>query len=359
MTAPHIKVYPADLGGCGAYRTIWPGQELERQGANVDVVMPHRDDQVQALWHDGPNGPELVDVTAPDADIVVLQRPLQYTLAEAVPRLQAKGVRVVVEIDDDFEAISPRNVSWSHVDPKAHPERNRDHLRRACAQADMVVVSTPALAARYAPHGRVRIVPNCVPAWYLAVKREDHIGVFVGWSGSTDTHPDDLQVTSGGVARAVRSTGATFAVIGSGRGVRKALGLAVDPPACGWVPLARYPYMVAELDVGVVPLEMSAFNAAKSALKMMEMAALGVVPVVSPTAENLRMTQAGIGVTAENPRQWEGVVKALVGDASRRQHWAQSGRELMRAHTIEANAGRWLDAWSAASLNTNQKACAL
>jgi hypothetical protein len=354
---PTIKVYPADMGGCGFYRTIWPGQELTRQGATVEVILPTdpEERQLTARWREFADGSrEVVSVVRPEADVVVMQRPLQQVLADSIPILQAMGVRVVVEIDDDFEAISARNVSWSAVDPKRHPERNRDHLRRACERADLVVCSTPALAARYGAHGRVRVVRNRVPAWYLAVEREPHDGVYVGWSGSIETHPDDLQVTGGGVMRALRTTDATFAVIGTGKGVRKALGLGSEPVACGWVPIERYPYMLAQLDVGIVPLELTPFNQAKSALKMMEMAALGVVPIVSPTEENGWLHMQGVGINVLHPRGWEGAVKQLVKDEDYRIETSERGRLVMRDHTIEGNAGEWFDAWAAA-VNTPAK----
>lgn len=348
---PTIRVYPADLGGCGLYRVVWPAQQLANE--QVEIVWPHDPDerQIRALWHEHGDSRTLVDVQDPGADIVVIQRPLTDTLAEAVVRLQAMGVRVVVEIDDDFEAISSRNVSWRQVQPHLSPRRNREWLRLACKRADWVVCSTPALARRYGAHGRVSVVRNRVPAWYLAVESDEHEGVHVGWSGSVGTHPDDLQVTGGGVARAVQATGATFAVVGTGKGVGRRLGLRDAPLACGWVPIGEYPRAVAQLDVGIVPLEPSEFNAAKSALKMMEMAALGVPSVVSPTHENLRMAGELGQVVAESPRVWEGTLKRLVRDEDWRTDRAAAGREAMRRHTIEATAGEWLDAWRMA-LNT-------
>jgi hypothetical protein len=361
MSMPIVKAYPSDLGGCGMYRMIWPGQVLERANVGVEVIMPDApdDQQIQAVWHEDvlTRQQTLVDIVHPEADVVVLQRPLKDYLAAGIPMLQAKGVRVVVEIDDDFDAISPRNVSWSAVDPAKHPTRNRDWLRAACAVADLVVCSTPALAKRYAPHGRFRIVRNRVPAWYLSIEREPHEGVYVGWTGSIETHPDDLQVTGGGVARAIRQTGAAFAVVGTGKGVRKALGLPADPVACGWVPIGRYPYMIAELDVGIVPLELTPFNQAKSALKLSEMAACGVVPIVSPTDENLRMAAAVDALVAESPRQWEGLVKRLVRDADWRAERAHLARTAMQDHTIEGNAVEWYDAWTA-PVNTPAKGSA-
>jgi len=356
VARPTVKVYPSDMGGCGFYRCIWPGQELVRQGAPVDLVMPNddADRQLSAQWFEVGDDRRLVDVVDPGADVVVLQRPFHDFVAQAVGILQRKGVRVVVEIDDDFDAISARNVAYHGMQPHNSPRHNKVWLRQACLAADLVVCTTPALAARYAPHGRFLVVPNFVPQWYLGIEREPHEGTFVGWSGSIETHPDDLQVTGGAVQRAIRSTGATFAVVGTGKGVRRALGLAVDPPASGWAPITRYPYAVAELDIGIVPLEITPFNQAKSALKMMEMAACGVVPIASPTADNWRMYQHGIGVLADSPRRWEGAIKAMVNDPEMRQDIARAQRTQMTAFTVEHNAEQWLDAWQSA-VNTPRK----
>lgn len=347
-----VKLFPADMGGCGYYRIIWPGQALAAQGADVDVVLPTEPDerQINAQWlHIDRDDRKLVSI-APitDADVVVIQRPLQDTNALAIPMIQAQGIKVVVEIDDDFEALSRRNASWPNVQPHLSPRRNKQWLKLACETADLVVCSTPALAERYARHGRVRIVRNRVPAWYLDVEREPHDGVFVGWSGSIDTHPDDLQVTGGGVARAVKAAGATFAVVGTGKGVQRALGLADPVVATGWLPIEEYPKAVAQLDVGIVPLELTPFNAAKSALKMMEMAALGVVPVVSPTPENLRMAGRGIGVAVRTPRGWEGALKQFAREPEVLALAARQWRASMRAHTIESNLDDWHSAWTSA-----------
>lgn len=352
MTAPKINLYPADLGGVGHNRIIWPGQHLAAQGADVDVILPEREEQIQAVW--SPAG-DLLDVVAPDCDVVVLQRPLTRVLAEGVTILQRKGLRVVVDVDDDFEAISPRNISWSHVQPHLRPEANKEWLRLACERADLVVCSTPALAARYGRHGRVRVVRNGVPERYLSIPRPEHEGLFVGWSGSLETHPDDLQVTGGGVARAVKASGATFAVIGTGRGVKAALGLAVAPLACGWRPIEEYPTAVAQLDVGIVPLELTAFNAAKSALKLLEMAALGVAVVASPTPENV--AHQHLAMLAHSPREWEGKVKALLRDDGLRLACVASAREHIAGHTIEHRAQEWLDAWGSV-VNTPKSPCA-
>lgn len=359
MTAPRIFVYNADNGGCGHYRVVWPAEALIAQGADVRIINvesePHH--QIQATYWNGDDGSRtLLKIVEPDCDVAVLQRPLTDWMPACIPMLQARGVKVVVEIDDDFESISPRNVSWHNVQPPRvtdgpkrrieQERRNYLHLRRACELADLVVVSTPALAEVYGRHGRVAIVPNYIPEVYLWMYPAPHDGVRIGWSGSTDTHPDDLQVTRGAVQRAMRATGAQFHVVGSGKGVQRALNLGAPPSASGWQRLDRYPQMMAEVDVGIVPLQASRFNEAKSWLKGLEFAALGVPFVATPTGPYLDLLLRGAGMVADTPKDWEHMLRRLVRNVDERVELAEAGRETARGMTIEGHCGEWLDAWS-------------
>jgi glycosyltransferase involved in cell wall biosynthesis len=352
--APTIAVYPDDLGGCGHYRLIWPARALAAQGAPIDV-RPHT--EPNGIFLDTFDGTVLYDVVAPDADIAVIQRPLKADMVTAVRKLQDHGVKVVVDIDDDFAALHPKNISWRHVHPKASPKRNHHHLMQACAAADWVTCTTPALAARYGKHGRVTVVPNYVPARYLEVERQPHDGLVVGWTGTVQTHPTDLQVTGGAVARACRAEGAGIGVVGTGIGVGRNLDFSRDDVhGTGWLDLDDYPAAMAAFDVGIVPLDDIAFNQAKSALKLAEFTALGVPTVASPTADNVRLAKLGAGVLAARPREWERELRRLLSDDDHRQAVAARGRQAMAGQTIEGNCGRWLDAWSNALTTTRRRA---
>ena len=355
-----VAVIPDDDGGCGAYRMKWPAQALAAQGADVDLYGTRG---IDCVWQ-GILGPDLevtdrlvVDVIPPDADVVVLQRPLRVEMVEVIRALQAHGRRVVVDIDDDFASIHPRNVSWRSVHPVHSPQRNHRHLLAGCAAADWVTVTTPALAERYGAHGRVSVVPNAVPARYLEVTADrDDDALVVGWTGTVQTHPTDLQVTGGAVARTCTELGAQVAVVGTGIGVGKALGLkAANVPGTGWLELDDYPQAMASFDVGIVPLADIGFNRAKSALKLMEFSALGVATVASPTPDNVRMAKHGCGVLAGRHREWERALRQLLTDEGWRRHVAERSRAAMANHTIEATAGRWMEAWTHA-LNAPRRA---
>lgn len=323
-----VELLAADDGACGFYRMRLPAAH-----AGVEATVS---DGLKLGWKQTPRGIELVDAVS-DADVVVLQRPAKYELAAAVPLLQARGVAVVVDMDDDFTAIDPQNPAWGAGEALA--------INEACRMADLVTVTTPALAQRYAPHGRVAVLPNYVPASYLSV-----VGTHdrIGWAGSVKTHPNDLQVTRGAVANALRTAGKRFHIIGDGERVRQNLGLDHQPTITGIVPLEQYPREVATLAVGVVPLADTTFNRAKSALKLLEYAALGVAAVASPTPDNERLHAEGAGVLAHRPRDWRRALTDLLAD---RDEVVERGREVARANTIERNAWRWAEAWATALVN--------
>lgn len=336
-----VALWPADTNGCGAYRLIWPGWALQDEGRDVVVLHPTSD--IPALARDG-------KFESVPYDTVVVQRPLARQRLTTIRDLQSVGCAAIVEIDDDFTSINARNSAWQAAHPRLSPDENWDILAEACRIADHVVVTTPALARRYGSHGRVSIVPNCVPASYLDIERSPQEGTWVGWAGSVETHPNDLQETNGAVARALERAGAKMAVVGTGKGVRAALRLREAPFCTGWRPITEYPVGLAQFDVGIVPLERSAFNEAKSWLKGMEMAAVGVPFVASPTAPYRALHAEGAGVLAERPRDWEREVGRLLASESMREDVMLAGRQVAARWTIEANAWRWWEAWTSAAL---------
>jgi len=342
---PTIHVHPADGGGCGHYRMIWPAEALIAEGYDITYMKPGTSDaNLMTTATQGRDGIEhIVDVEHPGCDIIVLQRPLHYQLLECIPLLQAKGVQVVVELDDDFENIHPRNIAWSMSHPNMSPERNWRFLKQACSLADRMVVSTPALQ-RY-KLGAV-VVPNFVPRWYTELPVDNRPDTpTVGWSGSTETHPQDLQEVGNSVARLMRD-GWDLKIVGTGKGVARAFGIREDTDmhnGLGWVDLDTYPVEMQRMSVGMVPLQSSPFNQAKSWLKGLEWASLGVPFVASPTQQYIKLSDKyGIGTISLKAKHWYSHVNNM-------NYWAegQKAREsvIRNKLIIEERAEMWYNAW--------------
>lgn len=297
-------------------------------------------DLISTMVKDNDGTPHVISASDPGCDVLVLQRPLHYNLAEIIPQIQKHGVRVVIELDDDFENIHPQNIAYKGAHPRYSPERNWKFLRQACELADAMVVSTPALQ-RYKPDA-VTVVPNFVPERYL---QYDYWTTFdtLGWSGSIDTHPGDLRVVGNSVARLVNQDTYRLRVVGTGKGVAEAFGVSADNmQTTGWVDIEDYPDEMRRVGIGVVPLIPSPFNEAKSWLKGLEWASLGVPFVASPTAEYAKLKHMyGIGEIAVNPKEWAKKVSSLHHEDG------HHNRNMVDKHdlVIERQASLWYNAW--------------
>jgi hypothetical protein len=340
-----VDLYQADQGASRLYRLAEPARVANNAGIHAQVLaeFPILPGPLQVGRH----------VPAPtDADVVVFQRPAKHKTVEAIVGFQRQGVAVIVDVDDDLSCLHPAHPARDAFNPALNPQQNFQHLRRACALADLVTVTTPALAARYGAHGRVEILPNCVPEALLA-RPPAGDGRTLGWSGRSAHHPGDLQATCGGVAEALRRTGWRFLIVGPAEDARARLALDEEPAATGGLELADWYAGIGRLDVGIVPLGDTAFNAAKSTLKGLEYAALGIPFVASPSHEYQALARQGVGVlAASRSRNWRSALVALMDDETLRHEAAQRGRTAVHEHhTFEVNAPRWCDAWTDAIAN--------
>lgn len=341
-----IYVFPADVTGCGYYRLIWPARALQKAGHDVKLILPEeRGKMMQATMRDG----KIVDVNIPPgADVIVLQRVTNRYLAQSIPIIRAKGVAVVVDTDDDLTCVHPANPAFNNLHPR---NGNRDHswenTLRSCDAATLVTVSTPELAERYGKRTPARVLYNMIPERLLKIQHRD--SDIVGWAGSLHSHPTDLQELGPSIAQHLQA-GGKFRIIGPVSGIQQALGV---PPATviehtGIMQLETYPLGVATLGIGLAPLADSRFNKSKSWLKMMEYAAVGVPCIGSPRAEYTRIHKLGVGLLAKNANAWRQQIRKLLREPNLRQDLSDRGREVVKSHTIEGNAWRWLEIWQEA-----------
>lgn len=281
---------------------------------------------------------------------------MQGQLVDSIPHIQRHGVAVVVEVDDDFTAIPQDNPAFSRLHPRTNPERNWQHMMRAVRMADVVTVSTSALAAKLP---RSVVLRNYIPKRYLTIDKDAVRGLRgiderlrVGWTGTPMTHMSDMSVVSDAVLRAMQGTDAVWRGIGSAKTARL-LGLEgpIDCEDIIWTPdiVNLYPQLVATLDVGIVPLAETTFNRAKSWLKGLEYAALGTPFVASPLPEYRDLARRGAGILAPKPKHWERFLRNLIVNDTVRTELAIAGRKAAAELTIEAHAWRWAEAWESAT----------
>jgi glycosyltransferase involved in cell wall biosynthesis len=333
-----VLVFPSDNNACGMYRLRWPTLALQEQGYEVKIAKKNPAVIIQ--------NNEIVGLAENlNADVVVFQRPARRQYLQAFKYFQKEGIKVCVDMDDDLTTIHPKNPAYQSYN--FHGDSGDMHWKfctQACEMADIVTVTTPRLQAIYGG----AVVPNCIPESYLNIKSPENELVTVGWAGITATHPEDLQITHGAINQAIAGTKdkSRFLALGDQETLIR-LGVRQREPN-GWqegVKINQYAEFISQLDIGIVPLEDTLFNQAKSWLKALEYASVGVVPVVSPTPDNMRMVNEGAAVVARNPRDWAVKVKSLIEDDEYRQEMASRARKFAAEWTIEKNTATWAKAW--------------
>jgi hypothetical protein len=322
-----------------------------KQGFDITILPPHdkNGNGFLAKMREDDNGEKiLTSVQVPhDADVMVVQRPAHQYQAQMVAMLRANGIAVVVDMDDDMSTIDPNNVAYHTYRHRSRSPFSWKYAAECCQVATLVTTTTRALQQRYARHGRGMILDNYVPEAYLRMPQGD-TSTF-GWAGTTQSHPNDLQVTGTAFQRLI-DDGHPFKVVGGHSKVRQAAKLRQDPEYTGGVDLDKWAGVIArELRVATIPLAASAFNTAKSRLKGIESMAVGVPWVASPREEYRRLQrESGCGLLANSPKDWYDQIKRLLTDDVLWKEQSEAGKAYMINQTYQAKAHLWAEAWTRA-----------
>ena len=342
-----VVVCKTKYSGLSYHRVEEPARAVNEAAVGVQVTVAQGLTTTMSRGSD----PVVLDVDDQGADVVVLQLPKTVELLQCMRILQARGVAVVVEIDDLLSGV-PFGHQGHGIVRSGSAQRAADCAR----EADMVTVTTPALREEYARHGRGTVVPNAIPRRLAeltpAYERTADV-VEVGWTGNVLGHPYDLQVMGSGLEQALAATQglSRFTVLGQKFDMQHRLGLTTDPREVLWLPdVDSYIRAVGELfDIGIAPLRIDKFNTAKSWLKVLEYSARGVYSVRSPSAEYERL---GLGWRAKAPRDWaKAITKAVQDPDWRREQAAAAHRTVLDQHLTEHTVPLWLGAWQRAAEN--------
>lgn len=348
-----MRVLLAQSGSSGSayYRVDEPARAVLEAGAGVDVTV-RRGLATTMRRPSADQEPEVSEVDAQGADVVVLQLPKTVAMLQCLRILQSQGVAVVVEIDDLLSGVP-----FGHMAHQTLVRQGKGNVALQCArEADLVTVATPALREEYAPHGRGVIVPNAIPRRIAelppAYDRTADV-VTVGWTGNVNGHPYDLQEMGSGLEQALQRTRSQsrLVVLGQKWDLRKRLWLSDEPEEVPWLPnVDTYAATMGELfDVGIAPLRLDRFNACKSWLKPLEYSARGVYCVRARSDEYERL---GLGMPARAPKDWAKWIAVGVQDADRRRDVAAAARqEVLARHLTEHTAELWVAAWRTALEN--------
>jgi len=274
------------------------------------------------------------------ADLIVLLRPnLSPGLMDVLTAAKRAGKRVVIDLDDDFYAMPPDHPGYAHVGPGNPAAIAR--LDQALAAADLVTVATPLLAERYGPAAQhVALVPNgwssANPLW--AKPNPLRRTVNIGWAG-TPTHSQDLALVRRDLIRLMREMPEVQLVLAGDPDLFAAFSAVLETRRLfvPMMPFADYPFTLAYFDILIAPLRDTAFNRAKSDIKLLE-AGIRRIPWVASDLPAYRAWGAG-GLLVNG--DWHTALAQLTSDAALRAQLGAAGRAKAETRTAEAITAAW------------------
>lgn len=339
---PSVLFWVGEPGGTGEYRCRIPGRALGRAGWDVTFD----DDGIDVSLDGRVRG---------DPDVLVLCRTFGDYVPDAIRRIRARGrTRVVFDTDDWFAGLPAYNPA-SRI-----PGDIVDTMHRAMAEADLITCSTPELAEGYSTLNRTVVLPNYLDpdTWrpFQAMARvRSHI--HVGWAGAFHWRSADLELLKPWLYEFLdRHPEVRFAAIGC-RELLEWLG--IDglttprlPPGphtnernFDLHPYHHLPAMLANLDVGLVPLAQNRFNQAKSWCKGLEYNAMGVPAVASPSREYRAYVRSGVNGLLVRKNNWAQQVERILGDFD---SYRDGARKVAEEYWIDDWVHLWVDAYEGA-----------
>ncbi len=285
-----------------------------------------------------------------EANIVVVQRGMAAHLPYSVLRkaIPDRSVKIVFELDDALTLLSPSHEGFRYY--QSVLPQIEEYLRKA----DLVTVSTPKLKEIYSWwNDRIEVLPNSLDSetWLPWVeKRRVRDKVSILFSG-TLTHQHDLTVIEQAMQRILREYPERVEFVFWGDVPGRFKGHPQVRTLCGFTPdyfgYARRLRALA-VDFAVVPLELTAFNRAKSPIKWLEYSACKIPALFTNIeAYNGAVEHGKTGWLVPNTSEaWYEAIKQFILSPDLRSRLAeQAHKAVLSHHTLEVNAQRWLDTY--------------
>lgn len=312
-----------DAANAGAfYRGTDPLSALERRGHKiVRIELMNKQLEIAPLL---------------SCDVVHVYRHHDTELAHVMIRhLTSSRVAVVWDVDDDYGNLpdhSPAVIKYG----REMTDRSYRSMLTTARLSTVMTTPSDVLAQIYrqAGVGRVMVVPNAVTDAQRV--RVPHDGVVVGWVAGSEHSTDAAQL---GIATAMRELVETHPEVRV-----ECIGVDLALPARyrndRSVPFEQLPSRMATWDIGIAPLADTAFNRARSDIKVKEYAASGVPWLASDLAPyaHLGPDQGGRLVADD---QWLAELGRMVRDEPGRRALAERARAWAATETTDVIAERW------------------
>lgn len=265
-----------------------------------------------------------------DYKIVVVQQPSGTRWLGLIRKLQDRGIKVLVEVDDYLHGIRKKD------DHDFQKHFDRDYLKGIemnMRVADGIIVSTEWLGGRYrAFNPNIWVCENGLDTSRYNLTRPPRPTVNIGWAGATG-HTKSvvpwLQATASVMAGHEE---ACFVSIGQpfAREFAEHFGedRAITIP---FTLIEQYPSAMTMFDIALAPAGRGAWYRGKSDLRWIEAGALGI-PIIADPVIYPKIDNGVTGFHAEDARDVGGLLEDLILDPDLRAEVGANAQEYVRKH---------------------------
>jgi hypothetical protein len=321
--------------GCAYYRCLLP---MSVSGQKARMGMPAWDPK-QGF---GVKETETTGIFG--FDTVVLKLIMFRWTPEQIRIAQSLGQRIIVDIDDYHEALTPANKAYELTDPERNKKANRYYYQQVIEAADTLTVSTPFLYDTYKWHPDVHMIRNAVNLPQFERRKHNTQRPVIGWAGATSYRNNDLEQLRDWLPDLLERHDLTFHHAGHDPDSPSFADITGIPAhrvtTSPIVPIHDYAAGL-RFDIGIVPLNNIPFNHAKSNIKGLEYAASGIPFVASDLPEYRHLHEQGVGRIADTPDIWVQHMEELIQYKIRKQEAARNYTVVARDWHIEARRAEW------------------
>ena len=323
-------------GGCCYYRCYLPAFTLkERTAVGLPEFDPIRGFGVKESKSTGLFG----------FSTVVLKLLMDRWTPRQMELAQALGQRIVVDIDDYYEGLTPANAAYAITNPENNKTTNREHYEKVIERADLLTVSTPFLLEHYSKkHTNVKMVRNGVNLQQFKPRKQRDRKPVIGWVGAVNFRNNDLEQLSEWLPDFLDKHDLMFHHAGHADNAPLFEDVTgVNPNRVTRSPLLPINHYAEgfQFDIGIVPLSDIPFNHAKSNIKGLEYVAAGIPFVSSYAPEYMELAATGVGRVAWDATGWVNWMTELL-DYNNRKTQARSNLAIVKEHwAIDSRIHDW------------------
>ena len=252
--------------------------------------------------------------------------------------LQAKGIRVLMEADDNYFTVAPqaKRTGWVKEIGGGTPHSFEGHASML-QWVDGCIVTTEHLAKQYRKRNpNVWVAPNTVDPIDWPKLRKPDDGVFrIGWFAS-DSHKNDGRLVRRAMEWASKQPNVEVVTMGYNPGWN------ITRKHFEWSELPWYRECLALLDVAVAPVVGTPWALCRSDLKALEAGMVAAAPVVSDVAPYAMFTDGENCLKAKDERGWLDVIRHLVRNQDEARQLGQAARDyVLSERTTRAQIHLW------------------